>query len=167
MNEKESGVIMHITSLPSKYGIGGLGKEAYKFIDYIKECGFSYWEILPLEDVGFSNSPFQVITAFGLNPLLIDIDDLIEQGLVNSRDLQNLDFGENPRKVDFQKVTLSKDIVFKKAFKRFDLEKNLITTSDKITITGPNFVNYGTGLKADLTEKKIYLGDPHARYEPD
>ena len=122
MNEKESGVIMHITSLPSKYGIGGLGKEAYKFIDYIKECGFSYWEILPLEDVGFSNSPFQVITAFGLNPLLIDIDDLIEQGLVNSRDLQNLDFGENPRKVDFEKVTLSKDIVFKKAFKRFDLE---------------------------------------------
>ncbi len=55
----------------------------------------------------------------------------------------------------------------KTSYLHFDLEKNLITTSDKITITGPNFVNYGTGLKADLTEKKIYLGDPHARYEPD
>ena len=86
MEIKESGVIMHITSLPSKYGIGGLGKEAYKFIDFIKECGFSYWEILPLEDVGFSNSPFQVITAFGLNPLLIDIDELIEEGLIDLTD---------------------------------------------------------------------------------
>ena len=122
MKQKESGVIMHITSLPSKYGIGGMGKEAYKFIDYIKECGFSYWEILPLEDVGFSNSPFQVITAFGFNPLLIDIDSLIEEDLVNSRDLQSLDFGDNPRKVDFEKVTYAKDFVFKKAFKRFDLE---------------------------------------------
>lgn len=122
MEIKESGVIMHITSLPSKYGIGGLGKEAYKFIDFIKECGFSYWEILPLEDVGFSNSPFQVITAFGLNPLLIDIDELIEEGLVNSRDLTGLNFGDNPRKIDFDKVSFAKNSVFKKAFKRFNVD---------------------------------------------
>ncbi len=113
---------MHITSLPSKYGIGGFGKEAYDFIDFIKECGFSYWEILPLEDVGFNNSPFQVITAYGLNPLLIDIESLIEENLVHPRDLSGLDFGDNPRKVDFAKVTNAKLFVLKKAFKRFNLE---------------------------------------------
>ncbi len=119
-NSKESGVSLHITSLPGKYGIGTLGKECYKFIDYIKECGFSYWEILPLLDIGYSNSPFQVISAFGYNHFLIDFDLLIEDGLLNKRDLFGINFGDDPRHVDFRLQFLNKDKILKKAYKRFD-----------------------------------------------
>lgn len=118
--KKESGVLLHITSLPGKYGIGSIGKEAYKFIDFLKESGFSYWEILPIDDVGFGNSPFQVITAAGFNPLLIDLDLLIDEGLLNPRDFHNVDFGDNPRKIDFELILKSKHFILHKAFKRFD-----------------------------------------------
>ncbi len=119
---KESGILLHITSLPSKYGIGTLGKECIKFIDYIAECGFSYWEILPLEDTGFPNSPFLIKSPFGHNSLLIDFEELIEEGLLSSRDLTGIDFGSNPRQVDFSKLFNTKEAILKKAYKRFDKE---------------------------------------------
>lgn len=128
---KRSGILLHITQLPSKHGIGSLGKEAFKFIDFLKECGFSYWEILPIYDVGYLNSPFQVITSKGLNHYLIDIESLIEENLLTSRDLTNIDFGNDPKRVDYNKLFLHKDEVLKKAFKRFD-------TSNKDFV---NFIN--------------------------
>ena len=131
---KQSGILLHISQLPSKYGIGSLGKEAFKFIDFLKETGFSYWEILPIYDVGYLNSPFQVITSKGLNHYLIDIESLIEENLLTSRDLTNIDFGSNPKRVDFNKLFLYKDEVLKKAFKRFDTSNqefiNFINTTN-------------------------------------
>ena len=118
--KKESGVLLHITSLPGKYGIGSMGKEAYKFIDFLDECGFSYWEILPLEATGYSNSPYFNCSAFGFNFYLIDIEDLIDKGLLNSRDLRGLDFGDDPRRVDYLKLFKTKQTALRIAFKRFD-----------------------------------------------
>lgn len=132
MKEKESGVLLHITSLPGKYGIGTIGKEAYKFIDFLSDAGFSYWEILPIDDVGFGNSPFQVITAAGFNPLLIDLELLVDDGLLNIRDFQGLSFGDNPRKIDFELIIKAKEIVLKKAFKRFDNENEEFKKFKKI-----------------------------------
>ncbi len=131
---KRSGILLHISQLPSKYGIGSLGKEAFKFIDFLKESGFSYWEILPIYDVGYLNSPFQVITSKGLNHYLIDIESLIDDNLLSSRDLTNIDFGSDPKRVDYDKLFLHKDEVLKKAFKRFDTSKeefvNFINTTN-------------------------------------
>lgn len=70
MRSKECGVLLPIFSLPGKYGIGTLGQNAYKFIDFLSECGFSYWEVLPVEDIGKGNSPFDIPSAFSLNYLL-------------------------------------------------------------------------------------------------
>lgn len=120
MNKKECGVLLHISSLPGKYGIGTLGENAYKFIDFLNSCGFSYWEILPIEDIGNGNSPYDIPSAFSLNYLLIDFDELIKDGLLTSRDFKDVDFGTNPRKVDYDKLKASKTAILRQAFKRFD-----------------------------------------------
>ncbi len=77
---------MHITSLPSPYGIGTLGKEAYAFVDFLKKARQTWWQILPVGPTGFGDSPYQSYSAFAGNPLLIDIDMLISDGLVNPDD---------------------------------------------------------------------------------
>ena len=122
MKEKECGVLLHISSLPGKYGIGTLGKNAFRFVDFLSETGFSYWEILPLESTGMGNSPYDIPSAYSLNYLLIDLEDLVEEGLLSSRDFQDLEFGNNPRKVDFKKLKAFKTKVLKIAFKRYDKE---------------------------------------------
>ena len=92
MSSKECGVLLPIFSLPGKYGIGTLGQNAYKFIDFLSECGFSYWEVLPVEDIGKGNSPFDIPSAFSLNYLFIDFDLLVEDGILNSRDFTGIEF---------------------------------------------------------------------------
>lgn len=119
-NQKRSGVLLHITSLPNKYGIGTLGKNAYRFVDFLSECGFSFWEILPLGMTSVSNSPFQGLTAFGLNQYLIDFSLLMDEGLLTIRDLQGFNFGNNPRKVDYRKIFKNSNKILYRAYKRFD-----------------------------------------------
>ena len=76
MKERKSGILLHITSLPGKYGIGTFGEEASQFVDFLKETKQSYWQILPLGHTGFGESPYSSYSAFAGNPLLIDIDAL-------------------------------------------------------------------------------------------
>ena len=76
-----SGILMHITSLPSDNGIGTLGKAAYEFADFLKKSGQSYWQILPVNPTGFGDSPYQALSAFAGNPYLIDLDILCKEGL--------------------------------------------------------------------------------------
>lgn len=119
-NIRRSGVLLHISSLPGKYGIGTLGKQAYKFIDELVECGFSYWEILPINMTGAGNSPFKGLTAFGLNQYFIDYGLLIDDGLLTIRDLQGLTFSKVPRKVNYGLIFKNNNAILQKAFKRFD-----------------------------------------------
>ena len=76
---RASGVLLHITSLPGPYGIGEIGQEAFKFIDILAEMGQSLWQILPIADTGFCNSPYTTVSAFANNPLLISFDGLIKE----------------------------------------------------------------------------------------
>lgn len=82
---KNSGILLHISSLPSSYGIGDFGKEAYKFADFLKASKQKYWQILPLNPPGEDNSPYQAFSAFAGNPYFIDLDALYEQGLISDR----------------------------------------------------------------------------------
>ena len=81
-----SGILLHISSLPGKYGIGTLGEEARKFADFLVKSGQEYWQILPVGPTGFGDSPYQSYSAYAGNPLLIDIDMLIDEGLVSEDD---------------------------------------------------------------------------------
>ena len=117
---KESGVFLHISSLPGKYGIGSLGKEAYKFVDWLNKCGFSRWEILPLNPAGPANSPYQTNSAFGFNIAFIDLDLLIDEGLLKKTDLRGVDFGKDPLSIDYKAVWDTRKDILYKAYKRFD-----------------------------------------------
>ncbi len=113
--DHRAGILLHPTSLPSKYGIGDLGKEAFDFVDYLKEAGQTIWQILPLNPVGFGYSPYQSPSAFAGNPMLISPDGLISMGLLQKPDGEVEEFGN----VDFQKVINFKNSALKKAFGNF------------------------------------------------
>ncbi len=116
--ERRAGILLHPTSLPSKYGVGDLGREAFEFVDYLKAAGQSIWQILPLNPVGFGFSPYQSPSAFASNPMLISIDGLIELGLLEESEVKPLDI-KNPAVAEFFKVSAWKEKLFKKAFKKF------------------------------------------------
>ncbi len=121
--ERSSGVLLHITSLPSKYGIGDLGKEAYNLVDFLSEAKQKMWQILPTGPTGYGDSPYQTFSAFAGNPLFIDLDDLVEKKLLSSKDLHsNLQF--NCEKVEYDKVRKFKEDKLKIAFTNFDLTES-------------------------------------------
>lgn len=121
MNRKlrASGVSLPIFSLPSPYGIGDIGKSAKKFIDFLSESGFSYWSILPLGPTSFGDSPFQSLSSRALNHYFIDFEDLIEKDLLKRKDLCSIDWGDDPRRIDYSKIYSNRTRVLKIAFKRF------------------------------------------------
>ena len=116
---RESGVLMHITSLPGKYGIGTMGKNAYAFVDFLKEAGQSYWQILPLTPTGYGNSPYQSCSTFAGNPYLIDLEMLADEGLLSIAELDDIDWGSREGKVDFGKQYDNRLRVLRLAFSHF------------------------------------------------
>jgi len=112
-------VLLHLTSLPSEYGIGDLGKEAYNFIDFLKKANQKLWQILPLNPPASGGSPYNCFSAFAGNALLISVDKLIEDGLLKVEEVTNVpNFAET--KVEFSRVIKFKNELFLKAFNRFD-----------------------------------------------
>lgn len=111
---------MPITALPSPYGIGTLGKEAYRFIDGLKKGGVKIWQVLPLLPTGFGNSPYQACAADALNYYLIDLPTLEEEGLLLRSEYATVDFGDDPKRVDYGKLFSARADVLRKAFARFD-----------------------------------------------
>ncbi len=124
--ERSSGILLHITSLPGKYGIGTMGREAQKFVDFLTDAGQKLWQILPLGHTGYGDSPYQCFSAFAGNPLIIDLEILVEQQLLQSSELPvNESFPDNM--VDFGKVFEYKYPLLKKAHQRFvSATKNIL-----------------------------------------
>ncbi len=87
---RTGGILLHITSLPGRYGIGEIGPEAFRFIDRLSEMGQRLWQILPLGDPGYGNCPYNTVSVFANNPMLISFDALIEEGYLNRSDLNGL-----------------------------------------------------------------------------
>ena len=96
-----NGVILPIFSIPSNYGIGTFGKKAYQAVDFIADSAIKYWQILPLGQTSYGDSPYQSFSSFAGNPYFIDLDMLIEDGLLEKEELENLNFGDNKRYVDY------------------------------------------------------------------
>lgn len=116
--KRQSGILLHPTSLPSKYGIGDFGKEALEFIDFLVESGQKIWQILPLGPTGYGDSPYQSFSAFAGNHYLISIDKLIEDNLISDKDLE--DIPDLPaHKVDYGTVIEWKVKILEKAYESF------------------------------------------------
>ena len=116
--ERASGVLLHPTSFPGPYGIGDLGREAYLFVDFLRQTGQKLWQILPLTPTGYGDSPYAAFSAFAGNPLLISPDILMQQGLLEPEDLQNLpDF--TPGRVDYGPLIEWKMGLLRRSYNRF------------------------------------------------
>ena len=104
MNERNSGVLLHITSLPGTPGIGTLGVQAYKFADWLHSAGQTLWQVLPLGPTGYGDSPYASFSTFAGNPLLIDLDELVKKGWALKEDVIPPDYIKCDGKVDFGSV---------------------------------------------------------------
>ncbi len=117
---RASGVLLHITSLPSPYGIGTLGRAAYDFVDFLEAAGQTYWQVLPLGPTGYGDSPYQSFSAYAGNPYWIDLDILIQEGLLLQEEVDRVDFGEDPERVDYEKIFRGRFPLLLKAYERRD-----------------------------------------------
>jgi len=115
---RSSGILLHPTSLPGPYGIGDLGAEAYRFVDFLAASGQKLWQVLPLGPTGYGDSPYACYSAFAGNTLLINPDLLLADGLLNQEDLDNYPRLPNDR-VDFERVSKAKQSLLAIAFDYF------------------------------------------------
>jgi 4-alpha-glucanotransferase len=121
--ERSAGILLHPTSLPGKYGIGDLGKEAYNFLDFMEVAGQKLWQVFPLGPTGYGDSPYQCFSAFAGNPLIISPNVLLEEGFLKDNDLKNVpDF--NLAKINFGELIKYKHSLLKKSFEHFKNNSN-------------------------------------------
>ncbi len=131
-NARKSGILLAISSLPGKYGIGSFGKEAYDFVDFLVKAGQHYWQVLPLGPTGFGDSPYQSFSTFAGNPYYIDLQMLIRNGLLTEEECDKADLcdlvklpGSRKKErvkdsVNYEKIYFKKMALLRKAFSRFD-----------------------------------------------
>ena len=118
-----SGILMHISSLPSGCGIGTLGREAYEFVDFLSNAGQKYWQVMPIGPTSYGDSPYQSPSAFAGNPYFIDLEALEEEELLVRDEYASLPFGNDPGYVDFGAVYYYRKMVFNIVSERFSEEK--------------------------------------------
>lgn len=118
---RKCGVLMPISSLPSRFGIGGFTKEAYDFVDFLAAGGQSLWQLLPLGPTSYGDSPYQAFSAFAGNPYFISLDALIEEGLLTEQECEDCDYGDNPEYIDYEKIYNTRFKLLRKAFDRANI----------------------------------------------
>ena len=116
---RKSGILMHVTSLPSPYGIGSMGKCAYEFVDFLSEAGQSYWQVLPLNPTGYGDSPYQSFSTFAGNHYLIDLDILIDEQLLTQEEVDAVRWSQDERRVDYGCMFENRSKLLHLAYERF------------------------------------------------
>ena len=118
MTERQSGVLMHISSLPGKYGIGSFGKSAYDFVDFLVRSKQTYWQILPLGPTSYGDSPYQSFSAFAGNTHFLDFDQFVQEGLLTTEELAG-NWGEDATTVDYALIYERRRPILEKVVQRF------------------------------------------------
>lgn len=119
--KRSAGILLSVSSLPSKYGIGCFSESAYKFVDWLKSAGQTYWQILPLGPTGYGDSPYQSFSTFAGNPYFISLEDWIEEGLLTKEECDAVDMGDNTVNVDYKKLYNGRYPLFHKAHARSNI----------------------------------------------
>lgn len=161
MDKRASGILLHITSLPGAQGIGTMGEEAFKFVDYLAEARQKIWQILPLGSTGFGDSPYQCFSAFAGNELLIDIGKLQEDGLIEQSELKKIPKFDK-KKVQFQEVRSWKLPLLRKAFLKF-AEGNSLTNGYSGFIKEHNWWLHDYALF--IASKQLFRGEVWNEWE--
>ena len=117
-SRRQSGILLPISSIPSKYGIGGFSREAYAFVDFLEAAGQKLWQILPLGPTSYGDSPYQSFSTFAGNPYYIDLEALIREGYLTEEECEAVDYGSNPSYVDYEKIWLTRFKLLRIAYVR-------------------------------------------------
>lgn len=121
---RKGGVLLPVSSIPSKYGIGTFSKQAYEFVDFLERAGQSFWQILPLGPTGYGDSPYQSFSTFAGNPYYIDLEELIKKGWLTKEECDACDFGSDDGYVDYEKIYLSRFRILKIAYERSHIKED-------------------------------------------
>ncbi len=162
MFSRSSGILLHISSLPGKYGIGSLGKKAFEFADFLNNAGQSLWQILPLCPTGSANCPYMGLSAFAGNHIFIDIDILISEGLLKKPDTKGFCFSNNM--IDYSQVRINKIFLFKKAYSNFITNKFFTDEYNEFCCNNASWLNDYALFMALLAQNK---GQPWYKWEKD
>ena len=160
---RSSGILMHISSLPGPYGIGTMGKSAFKFVDFLEESGQSIWQILPLTPTGYGDSPYQSCSTFAGNHYLIDLDALVEEGLLKKEELENIQWCHSENKADFGLLYNNRLNVLRLAFARFRDNWTLDEFCRKNSSWLPDFALF-MALKGRFNGKPWYQWDQKLKF---
>ena len=119
---RSSGILLPVSALPGKYGIGCFAKEAYAFVDFLEAAGQKLWQILPLGQTSYGDSPYQSFSTFAGNPYFISLEALIEEGVLTQSECDEADFGDDETSIDYGKMYAARYVILRKAFERSHLE---------------------------------------------
>ena len=150
---RESGILMHITSLPGDFGVGTMGKSAFAFVDFLKQAKQSHWQILPLTPTGYGDSPYQSCSTYAGNPYLIDLQLLIEDGLLEENEVNAIHWCDREDKVNFGTLYENRGKILRLAYSRFEDQEALDAFSRKHSSWLPDFALF-------MALKDQYQGAP-------
>lgn len=167
---RTAGVLLPISSLPSRYGIGSFSKEAYEFVDFLKAAGQTFWQILPLGPTGYGDSPYQSFSTFAGNPYYIDPEALIEEGLLTGKQCESYDWGGSEVYVDYEKIYASRFALLKEAFANSKLTEDpaFLSFEKENAFWLEDYALYMAikddhkGASWDVWEKELRLREPEA-----
>ena len=160
---RESGILMHITSLPGPYGVGTMGKQAFAFVDFLEAAGQSWWQILPLNPTGYGDSPYQSCSTFAGNHYLIDLDTLIEAGLLKKEEVTSIRWSRKETKANFGLLYNSRLKVLRLAYDRFQADDAFETFCEANADWLPDFALF-MALKDRFGGKPWYQWDQDLKF---
>ena len=146
--KRASGIIMPIFSLPGDFGIGTMGEEAFRFIDFLNKAKQKYWQVLPVVPTSCGNSPYSGVSVFAGNPNFIDLEALCNNGILKPEDIKNADWGEGD--VDYNKLLKNKPCILRKAYE--NVYKQLKEEVDSFAEENASWI-YDYALYSALKEK--------------
>ena len=158
-----AGILLSVTSLPSEYGIGTLGEEAYNFVDLLVDLRQRYWQVLPLGPTSFGDSPYQSFSAFAGNPYLIDLNDLIRDQLLTKAEVKEYNWGSDEHDIDYAIIFENRFSVLQKAFGRFDVKSKEFTVFCEEQKEWLDDYSFFMALKTFSDNKEWLLWEPGLR----
>ena len=121
---RAAGILLSVSSLPGRFGIGCFSRSAYGFVDWLKGAGQTYWQILPLGPTSYGDSPYQSFSTFAGNPYFISLDELIEEGVLTEKECKSADFGKRADDIDYEKIYKKRFRLLRKAYERSRVSEN-------------------------------------------
>ena len=121
---RAAGILLSVSSLPSRYGIGCFSESAYDFVDWLSGAGQRYWQILPLGPTGYGDSPYQSFSTFAGNPYFISLEALIKEGVLTKKECASADFGSDPEQIDYERLYKNRYPLLRKAYERSAISEN-------------------------------------------